>query len=100
MTFQDIKIGKDSITWGDDIMDSYTCLWFPKNGYFRRRTEQRVLPHAVGCQSPMAKSKYESILKGTTKIYMNQICQTSLPSLIVNILDKRDARLFENSGSI
>ena len=63
-------IGENSITWGDDVRDSYTCLMFPENGYYRRENEQSKLPHAIGCQSPMTVSDYQSILQGKTESFL------------------------------
>ena len=71
-TLQDILIGRDSITWGNNIAES--CLSFPESGYYRRKNEQRVLPHAIGCQSPMYVSDYQLILQGTTGKFFNMTC--------------------------
>lgn len=63
-TLLDVKISKDSITWGGEERDHKTCLTFPKNGHYKRSNEQAVLPHAIGCQHPSTVWEYGSVLKG------------------------------------
>ena len=73
-TFDYVRIGKESITWGDkfslehsgEIMDRWgeKCLVVPEQGFFKRPNERFVLPHAIGCQSPTDYRDYISILQG------------------------------------
>ena len=59
-----MKINEDSITWGDDHLDTDTCLVFPEFGFFRRLNESSVLPHVIGCQLPSTSDQYEQLLLG------------------------------------
>ena len=70
MTKEDILIEKDSITWGYNVWERFpVCKRFPEKGFFRRESELRVLPHAIGCQSPMSVKEYQLILKGLFKCF-------------------------------
>ena len=63
-TLLDIKIGKQSVTWGHDHIDKETCLKFPEYGFFKRQSERSVLPHAIGCQPPSHNDAYMLVLQG------------------------------------
>ena len=63
-TLLDIKISKDSITWGKEERDSKTCLIFPKFGFYKRSNEKSVLPHVIGCQRPSKLWDYVPVLRG------------------------------------
>ena len=62
-TLLDVKIGKESVTWGDlyDDLTKITCL---KYGFIKRQSEQSVLPHAIGCKPPSENWEYISVLRG------------------------------------
>ena len=69
-----VRIGKESITWGDKFALEHPgeirnqsggkCLIVPEQGFFKRPNERFVLPHAIGCQSPTDNHDYISILQG------------------------------------
>ena len=66
-TLLGVRIGKNSITWGDLIEDNYdgeACLPISKYGFYKRQNEPFVLPYAVGCQPPTFNHKYSSLLTG------------------------------------
>ena len=63
-TLLDIQIGRDSITWGGWFFDKEICLFLRNDGFYKRKNETFVLPHAVGCQVPTLNEEYVSILKG------------------------------------
>ena len=65
-TLLGVRIGKDSMTWGDLIRPNYdpTCLPISEYGFHKRQNEPFVLPYAVGFQPPTLNHKYSSVLKG------------------------------------
>ena len=68
-----VRIGRESITSGSEHQlyqtgkmgndENGECLAFPLNGYFKRENERFVLPHAIGCQSPVLNLEYALVLK-------------------------------------
>ena len=81
-TLLNVKISKDSITWGGEKRDMKTCLTFPEYGFYKRSNEKSVLPHAIGCQRPSATSNYGSVLLGTVdrQKYFNDFQECRKPT--------------------
>ena len=62
-TILGIKVGSESVTWGQMSFDRQACVAYPSYGYYKRTKEVSVLPYAVGCQLPTEISEYQTVLQ-------------------------------------